>query len=211
MNPAQRLVCKAPTPCPASGAGERWSPALDERSDDESLLRQLRTGDPKALDALLAAHGERMFALAYSLLGRRAENRADAEDIVQESLLGALRGASRFEGRSSLTTWLSRIVSNQCAAFRRYRRVRRADSLGSDNAPEPAGGAPENPEAKLDVERLLSALSPEHREVIVLRELQGFSYDEISETLGVPRGTVESRLFRARQTLKEKFPEFLAE
>lgn len=183
---------------------------MDDRTDDETLLRQLRTGDPKALDALLSTHGERMFALAYSLLGRRPEHRSDAEDVVQESLLGALRGAARFEGRSSLTTWLSRIVANQVAALRRYKRVRRADTLDGEDSPQPTG-ARVDPDAKLDVERLLAALSPEHREVIVLRELQGFSYDEIAETLGVPRGTVESRLFRARQVLKDKFPEYLSD
>jgi RNA polymerase sigma-70 factor (ECF subfamily) len=88
--------------------------------------------------------------------------------------------------------------------------VRKADTLDGEESPQPPGTRVD-PDAKLDVERLLNALSAEHREVIVLRELQGFSYDEIAEALGIPRGTVESRLFRARQVLKEKFPEYLSD
>jgi RNA polymerase sigma-70 factor (ECF subfamily) len=182
-------------------------PTLPDSPDDTSLLRQLQSGDPKALDALLRAHGDRMFALAYSLLGRRPEHRMDAEDVVQESLLGALKSAKRFEGRSSLSTWLSRIVANQVLALRRYKRVRKAESF--DEGQVRPGHLMSN-DASMDVERMLGALSDEHREVIVLREIQGLTYEEISEALDIPKGTVESRLFRARQALKEKFPEFLA-
>lgn len=131
----------------------------------------------------------------------------DAEDVVQESLLGALKSAKRFEGRSSLSTWLSRIVANQVLALRRYRRVRRAESF--DESLSGPANTP-SPDAPLDVDRILQALSEEHRQIIVLREIQGMSYEEISEALDIPKGTVESRLFRARQALKEKFPEFLA-
>lgn len=174
--------------------------------DDAVLLRQLQQGDPNALDLLYRRYGQRLFALAYSMLGRRPEHYADAEDILQESLLGAFKSARRFEGRSSLSTWLSRIVANQVLAFRRYRGVRRAESL--DETLAPPGNSVGDPSARLDVERLLSALSEEHRDVIILRELHGLSYEEMAEVLGIPKGTVESRLFRARQALREKFPEF---
>ena len=182
-------------------------PTLPDSPDDASLLRQLQSGDPKALDALLRAHGPRMYALAYSLLGRRPEFRTDAEDVLQESLLGALKSAKRFEGRSSLSTWLGRIVANQVLALRRYKKVRKADSFDESLAQPSA--AP-SPDAKVDVDRILQSLSEEHRHIVVLRELQGLSYEEIATVLNIPKGTVESRLFRARQSLREKFPEFLA-
>lgn len=181
-------------------------PDLPDREDDTLLLRQLQSGDPASLDALYRTYGDRLFALAYSLLGRRPEHYADAEDILQEALLGALKSAPRFEGRSSLSTWLSRIVANQVLAFRRYRKVRRADAF--DEATTRPESDPDN-SARLDVEKMLAALSEEHRDVIVLRELQGLSYEEISQVLGIPKGTVESRLFRARQALRDKFPEFV--
>lgn len=171
-----------------------------DRPDDETLLKHLRTGDPRALEPLLQVHGDRLYALAYSLLGRRPEYRSDAEDMVQETLLGALKSAKRFEGRSSLATWLSRILSNQVSAFLRSRRVRKADSL-PDALPD---SSPDN-DASLDVQQMLATLSEEHRQIIVLRELQGHSYEEIAEILNVPRGTVESRLHRARQALRDRF------
>lgn len=149
---------------------------------------------------LLDAYGDKLYALAFNLLGRRPENRADAEDLVQETVIGAFKSAKRFEGRSSLSTWLSRILANQVAAFIRSRKVRRADSL-----PDAISGHRVDPDARMDVQQMLSVLSEEHRQVIVLRELEGRTYDEIAEILSVPRGTVESRLHRARQALREQF------
>jgi RNA polymerase sigma-70 factor (ECF subfamily) len=174
--------------------------------DDSSLLAQLRAGDPRSLDGLLRLHGDRLHALAYSLLGHRPELRRDAEDIVQETLLGALKSAPRFEGRSSLHTWLCRILYNQVALLHRSRKVRRTDAL-----PEALESHDPDPDARLDVQRMLAALSEEHRTIIVLRELEGLSYDEIAEQLSIPRGTVESRLFRARQALKDKFAPKISE
>jgi RNA polymerase sigma-70 factor (ECF subfamily) len=134
------------------------------------------------------------------MLSRYPQYRREAEDIVQETLLGALKSAGRFEGRSSLSTWLSRILSNQVALFLRSRRVRRTDAL-----PETVATRVGDPDARMQVEQMLAALSDEHRQIIVLRELEGFTYDEIAEVLQIPRGTVESRLHRARQALKERF------
>lgn len=176
------------------------APQPDGPTDDAALLEQLRRGDPRALDGLIRRHGDRLYALAYSMLGRHPQYRREAEDIVQETLLGALKSAVRFEGRSSLSTWLSRILANQVALFLRSRKVRRTDAL-----PEALATHTPDPDAKLEVDQMLAVLSDEHRQVIVLRELQGLSYDEIAEALSIPRGTVESRLHRARQALKDRF------
>jgi RNA polymerase sigma-70 factor (ECF subfamily) len=149
---------------------------------------------------LLDRYGDKLYSQAFHYLGRRPENRTDAEDLVQETIIGAFKSAKRFEGRSSLSTWLSRILANQVAAFIRSRKVRRADTL-----PEGISDHRVDPDAEMDVRQMLEALSDEHRQVIVLRELEGRTYDEIAEILSVPRGTVESRLHRARQALRDRF------
>jgi len=157
-------------------------------------------------------HSDDLFALACTLL----HSRADAEDAVQETLLGAFRGIGKFQGRSSLRTWLTRILVNQVWKIRRRRTSHRAegfDEQADGETPPVERSAQQDSstqvERKLDVQSMLNTLSPEHREILVLRELQGFSYEEIAETLKIPPGTVESRLFRARQQLKAKFKDYL--
>ena len=145
-----------------------------------------------------------MYGLAYSLLN----NAADAEDVVQETFAGAYKALSKFEERSSVKTWLSRILVNQVAMFRRDRR-------GND-VRAPQGRALDDVEAlkpsvdeRLDLQAVLEQLGDDHREVLVLRELQQLSYEEIADVLGVPRGTVESRLHRARAELRKKLGDYL--
>jgi RNA polymerase sigma-70 factor (ECF subfamily) len=172
--------------------------------DDTELLKQIGRGDPAASRALLERHGRYLFGVAHALTG----NAADAEDLVQETLVGALGGT--FRGESSVRTWLVRILTNQAGMLRR-RPFKRAAHVGLDETPSPAAPATGNAgvEAKLDLSTMLSALSVEHRQVIVLRELEGLSYEEIAEALHVPRGTVESRLHRAREDLRKKFKGYL--
>lgn len=176
--------------------------------DDTELLNQIGRGDPAACRALLERHGPYLFGVAHALVG----NAADAEDLVQETLIGALGG--RFRGESSVRTWLVRILTNQAGMLRR-RPWKRAPHVGLDETPSPAaaasdaGGGPGAADAKLDLATMLSALSLEHRQVLVLRELEGLSYEQIAEALHLPRGTVESRLFRAREDLRKKFKGYL--
>ena len=174
-------------------------------TDDAELLNQIGRQDPAAVRALLERHGQYLFGVAHALTG----NAADAEDLVQETLVGAL--TSRFRGESSVRTWLVRILTNQAGMLRR-RPFKRAAHVGLDETPSPAapatsetGGA----DAKLDLSTMLAALSIEHRQVLVLRELEGLSYEEIAEALHLPRGTVESRLHRAREDLRKKFKGYL--
>jgi RNA polymerase sigma-70 factor (ECF subfamily) len=149
--------------------------------------------------------------MACSLMG----NATDAEDVLQETFLGAFNRLSAFEGRSSVKTWLVRILMNHASKFRRSKRVRRTDALPDQLGPASGdeGYAASSPaaavESTVDVMQMLQTLSPEHREVIVLRELQQMSYEEIAEALRIPRGTVESRLHRARLELKRKYEGYL--
>ena len=143
-------------------------------------------------------------------------NTTDAQDIVQETLLAAFQGMAKFEGRSQVKTWLVSILVRQVALSRRQKAQRKTTSLDAmreadevsgsrvSSKAEPAvASAVAGIDARLDLMEAMATLSDEHREVVVLRELCGLTYDEIAELLGVPRGTVESRLFRARQMLRE--------
>ena len=185
-------------------------------SDSEPLTKP-RIGAPADLQDLVRKHSRELYGLAYSLTG----NAADAEDVVQQALVGALRGISSYEGRSSLKTWLYTIVINQASKTRRSLRLRRASPLEAGEIPDSAArgsgkGAVHNGNStaavdhQLDVTTMLEALSHEHREVMVLREMHQMSYEEIAEALAIPRGTVESRLFRARRFLREKFSSYLS-
>jgi RNA polymerase sigma-70 factor (ECF subfamily) len=171
------------------------------------LVKAAVGGDGSAFHELVDRHGPHLFRLA-SMLSRTA---ADAEDIVQETFVGAFTGIGKFDGRASVKTWLSRILTRQAArAWHRSRRSRNAASL------DEAGSAPGNDaglsvassatavDQKLDITAMLKLLSVEHREILVLRELQGFSYGEIAEALSIPQGTVESRLHRARAEMRRK-------
>jgi len=177
------------------------------QSTDLELVQAARAGDPAAFHALVDRYAHSLFALAVSLSG----NIADAEDMVQETFTGAFRGLGGFQGRASVKTWLSRILVRQAARHLRYARRRKAHFIPLEAASQSSlGVASSHPRAdtRMDVMAAIRALSPEHQGVIVLRELEGLSYDEIAEVLQIPRGTVESRLFRARRALQEQLKEY---
>jgi RNA polymerase sigma-70 factor (ECF subfamily) len=195
-------------------------------ASEEDLVRSAAGGDDGAFHALVDRHAAAMFRVATGL----TRNRADAEDLVQETLVGAYRGLKHFAGRSSVKTWLLQILTRQAAkAWHRNRHARRTLSLsggGSDDKDAGAGAATiaesaavsraggggvgeSGPaaavEKRLDVMDVLRKLSPPHREILVLREMRQLSYEEIAEVLGVPRGTVESRLSRARAEFRQRY------
>ena len=174
------------------------------RDGDSELVQRAQEGDDGALHDLVDQYADGLFRLAFSLVG----NAPDAEDVVQETFLGAFRRLRGFEGRSSVKTWLTRILVRQAARHHRRRSVRRTVPLDVEGRESGAGvetgpTTAEDVTMRMDVEEALGALSTDHREVVVLREMQGMSYAEIAEVLDLPAGTVESRLFRARQHLKE--------
>jgi len=177
---------------------------------DLELVRAAAQGDRAAFHALVDRHSRNLFRLARSL----SRTRSDAEDIVQETLIGAYRGLAGFNGQSSVRTWLSRILMRRAAkAWHRSRHARGSVPLevAQDTAAPAAGAgalsvasAAASVDHRLDLRQVLQTLSPDHREVLVLREIEGLSYIEIAHALGIPRGTVESRLHRARNDLKQR-------
>ena len=193
----------------------RGGSEVDSRAGetDGELVERARRGDEDAFQQLAERHAAALNRLACSMAG----NVSDAEDAVQETLLGAYRQIRSFEGRSSFKTWLSRILVNQMARQRRSKRVREAvKPVDFSDASKAILKGLERPdgttdsEIRMDVMAALSGMTVEFREVIVLREMEGLSYAEIANVLGVPRGTVESRLHRARAELKELLKEYVA-
>lgn len=174
---------------------------------DLELARRAQKGEESAFHELVDRYANELFKLAFSLTGAVD----GAEDVLQETFLGAFQGLDSFEGRSSVKTWLIRILVKQAAKYHRYRRIRKTEST-NNFFPQDSGSesSARDFEIRMDIKTMIKTLSPEHREVIVLRELEGFSYEEMAEILGVPRGTVESRLFRARQELKKRFKDDLS-
>ena len=169
--------------------------------DDPELLQQIGRGNHAAFRTLLDRHASYLFGVAHALAGR---NVADAEDLVQETLVAAIDAARSFRGESNVRTWLVRILVNRASMSRRSRSRREQPEEALVAGQRPAGPPSDSADAKLDLSAMLETLSPEHRQVIVLRELQGLSYDEMAQALSVPRGTVESRLSRARAEFREK-------
>jgi RNA polymerase sigma-70 factor (ECF subfamily) len=175
------------------------------------LVRSAVAGDDGAFHALIDRHASALFRSALAL----SRNRADAEDLLQETLVAAYRGLRGFEGRASVRTWLLRILSRKAfKALHRSRHVRATLSIDTLDSRQPTAvpvsgvvrqGAATAVEQRLDVMQVLQSLSEPHRQILTLREIQGLSYDEIAEVLAVPRGTVESRLFRARAEFRERF------
>jgi len=136
---------------------------------------------------------------------------------VQETLVSAYRGAGGFAGRASVRTWMIQILTREAARAWRRGRHRRAtlsldapiDAAGADASfYDPSLTSPPSSrsvEQRLDIMDILQQLSPPHREVLVMREIWDLSYEEIARALGVPRGTVESRLSRAREQFRQRF------
>jgi RNA polymerase sigma-70 factor (ECF subfamily) len=170
---------------------------------DGQLLESAARGSVNAFGDLVERHAESLFRLAYRLTG----NAPDAEDVVQESVMAAFEQARKFRGQASVKTWLTRIVMRQAARVHR-RRARK----GTGRLPESiaSGGAgAEAADMRMDVIQALQQLTHDHREVVVLREFEGMSYAEMAEALDLPRGTVESRLHRARQDLKRLLSDYM--
>jgi RNA polymerase sigma-70 factor (ECF subfamily) len=185
-----------------------------ERSD-ATLVYLASEGDSAAFHKLLDRHAEKLFRVALCL----TPTRADAEDLLQETLLGAFRSLKTFGGRSSVKTWLISIMTRQAA--RSVRGLRNCQTFHSiDRAPGEtvSGAAPltvdsgsETADCRMDLISVLKQLSPDRREIIVLRDIDGLSYDEIGEALSIPRGTVESRLYRARADLRQLLVDYVPE
>lgn len=166
------------------------------------MVDAARAGDPAALEQVLRAHQPGIHAVCRRLTG----NDADAADATQEALVAVVRGLPRFDGRSALSTWVYRVATN-AALDELRRRARRPMPLRSDDPlPETGavGGPPAFDEALADrdaLDRALASLPEDFRAAVVLRDVAGLDYAEIAAVLGIPGGTVRSRIARGRAAL----------
>lgn len=187
-----------------TSAGERLVPGSsvaridpDAADPDAELLAAARSGDRRAVEALLRRHQDRLHAVCRRLTG----SEADAADALQDAMIAVVRGLPRFDGRSRFSTWAYRIALN--ASYDQLRRRRRradreeAGALHLVAAPDAADAAT----ARADLDAALGRLLPEYRAAVVLRDACGLDYAEIAEVLGVPAGTVRSRIARGRAAL----------
>ena len=182
----------------------------DVPGEEAGLLARLRARDPNAFETLVITYQHRVFGLALRMLG----NRAEAEDIAQETFLRAHRAVGEFRGEARLGTWLYAIASRLClnrlaSAPRRLERPDDAALLRLPASGADAGAALERGELEAALHHAIAALPEERRIVVVLRDLEGLAYEDIAEALGVELGTVRSRLHRARLELKAKLERFL--
>jgi RNA polymerase sigma-70 factor, ECF subfamily len=183
---------------------------MGDDPEEARLLIRAQGGDTVAFDKLITLNRERIYMHTFQIV----RNEEDALDLTQETFIRAWRSLSRFDGTATLSSWLHRISTNAAIDLCRRRRVRpyaelESGSMKIDPASRTTPSSPEAPGASVDhaeisrrVEEAFSALSPEHRAVIVLKELEDLSYEEIAQHLGCSRGTVMSRLFYARKKLQ---------
>lgn len=178
---------------------------------DEVLVKRAQSGDRNSLNELIGRYERKTYNLAYRLMG----NHADASDAAQEALVRLCLRIHKFRGDSAFSTWLFRVVTNTCLdELRRRGRLRHAsldDLLPVDEGlvPRQAADTSANPvewaernEVQAAIHRAIRRLPEDYRVVVVLRDIQGLSYQEIATVLGATLGTVKSRLHRARQALR---------
>lgn len=174
--------------------------------DEAELIERARGGDSEAFGVLVERYQRRVVGVALSVV----KNQDDAIELAQETFVRAFENLKKFESRSSFSTWLYRIAANLAIDFWRRegrhvvlrgedadREIQRLPSLQGDSFKVVSSN-----ELSERLKKALEQLTPEHRAVILLREVEGLSYDEISETLQCPRGTVMSRLHYARTHLR---------
>ena len=171
--------------------------------DQENIIARARRGDADAFEQLVAAYRDQVFRLALRMCG----NEADADEVAQEAFLSAWKALPNFRGDSRFSTWLYQLTSH--AAIDLMRREKRqiaaediADVSAADPGPSPQQQA-EQSETRQVVRDAVLQLTPEYRQIVVLRYLEELSYEEIGAALKLPAGTVKSRLNRAKAQLKD--------
>ncbi len=182
------------------------------------LIGRLKDRDPSAFEEIVRRYGDKVFNLVYRMLG----NRHEAEDITQEVFITVFKTVDTFRGEAKFTTWLLRIAANQSKNRIKYLSRRPTDSGGDvEESGGPTPGVAPTPgpiaHAQIDgpdtlmeaaelealMQKAIASLDEEHRLLVILRDVEELSYQEIGEITGLPEGTIKSRLHRARMAIKE--------
>ena len=188
-------------------------------SQEAALIAELQAGSEEAFSYLLAVHQNPI----YNLVSHIVEAAGDAADVTQSVFIKVFKGIRFFHGQSSLRTWIYRIAVHEASNHRRgwlRRKWREAFSLDDDQEfpdgmmlrlsehPETPYEIAESSERQRHVQRALASLAQPYRTVVVLREIEELSYEEIAEVLGVSEGTIKSRLTRGRELLRRKLQDY---
>ncbi len=187
--------------------------------DDRSLVRAAQSGDTQAFRTLVERYQRRVYQLALGMM----RDSDEAMDITQETFVRVHRYLPSFKGDSSFFTWTYRIAMNLCLdAARKRGRTERVEMDERDaeiesrmDPPSAALAGPHeaalNAELKAKIGEALASLSEKHRAILLLREVEGLSYEDLARTLGIRKGTVMSRLFHARLKMQRKLREYLGD
>ena len=180
-------------------------------SDDRELVRRAQRGDAQAFETLVQKHQGRVFAVAGGIL----RNREDVEDVSQQVFVKAYFSLQKFDQRAAFSTWLYKITVNECWDLLRKKKVRplvyeselseeQADTYkATEQAADPAPGVADQLAAHEQLEQWLGCLEERDRTMLTLKEVEGFTVEEIAEIVGINGNTVKVRLFRARQRIAE--------
>jgi RNA polymerase sigma-70 factor (ECF subfamily) len=201
----------AAIPFPAvTGEATRAKTKLDHRSTDEAaLIRRIQSGDELAFREIVERYQSKVFSIIYGIL----RNRNDAEDIAQQVFAKIYFSVKSFDFRSSLLTWIYKITVNECYDYLRKKRVRKlvyesdfsADDSQRIEHSEPATDQAPAVDQRLAqhdlILKLLAKLSEEDRSLMLLKEVEGHSVEELAEMMGMNENTIKVKLFRARQKL----------
>ena len=180
---------------------------------DSDLVKRCQAGETEAFDELVSRYRTRVFGMIYNMV----HSEQDAWDLAQDSFVKAWKSIGHFRGQSSFYTWIYRIVMNVTIDWLRKKQVKGTGAEFDDNIQlrevDPAAKTLPNPDAlpyermqhgeiRAQIDAAIAQLSPEHRAVILMKEIEGMQYHEIAEALGCSIGTVMSRLFYARKKLQ---------
>jgi RNA polymerase sigma-70 factor, ECF subfamily len=190
---------------------------MNTATTDEQMVERALSGDPEAFGEIVRRWERRIFALAFGMLGREE----DARDATQETFLAAFRNLRGFRGEAKVSSWLHRIAVNQCITRQRRSKVRSETALDDEAEKNAAvfisplevspASAVENREQSMAVRRAVCALPPDLRQVVVMKEFEELTFQEISEVLDVPLSTVKSRLYTALRQLHMRLQKFGSE
>ncbi len=186
---------------------------MRQESDDIQLISRFKKGDTSAFEELVLKYQDRIYKLCRHTLG----NAQEAEDAAQDTFVKAYQNLKKFTPESSLFTWLYRIAVNTCIDYKRrpfFESLFRRSNEGEDLIVEPLSNEP-SPDRLYESKQMgralrlgLKQLSEKLRTVLILKEIEGLSYEEIAEVLDISIGTVKSRISRAREELKERLQKF---
>ena len=192
-----------------------------EKDEDKGLVKACLDGQKEAFDILVEKYHRRIYNLAYRFVGEPEE----ANDLAQEIFTAAYQNLKKFRGDAKFSTWLFQIATNRGKNRFKYLKRRghfanRGQTEGADEGdflPKEIPDESGNPETLLagkEVQRIvqnaINELDPDHKAIVILRDIEGLSYDEIAQILNLPEGTTKSRLHRARMVVKEKLKKVLS-